>query len=90
MLEAFSDDYVPSTVPNDQAMATGGKTVTGKPTVSTGSDAAIATNASSDDSAAEKSAAPADALSQQQPVAAPQASAPVDASGSDDALAPAA
>ena len=85
-----SNDYVPSTVPNDQAMATGGKTVTGKPTVSTGSDAAIATNASSDDSAAEKSAAPADALSQQQPVAAPQASAPVDASGSDDALAPAA
>ena len=71
-------------------MATGGKTVTGKPTVSTGSDAAIATNASSDDSAAEKSAAPADVPSQQQPAAAPQAIAPVDASGSDEALAPAA
>ncbi|WP_248922421.1 hypothetical protein [Olsenella intestinalis] len=85
-----SNDYVPSTVPNDQAMATGGKTVTGKPTVSTGSDAATATNASSDDSAAEKSTAPADAPSQQQPAAAPQASAPVDASGSDEALAPAA
>ena len=85
-----SNDYVPSTVPNDQAMATGGKTVTGKPTVSTGSDAATATNASSDDSAAEKSMAPADAPSQQQPAAAPQASAPVDASGSDEALVPAA
>lgn len=89
-----SNDYVPSTVPNDQAMATGGKTVTGKPTVSTGSDAAPATNAapnaSSDDSAAEKSTAPAGAPSQQQPAAAPQVSAPVDASGSDEALAPAA
>ena len=85
-----SNDYVPSTVPNDQAMATGGKTVTGKPTVSTGSDAATATNASSDDSAAEKSTAPVDAPSQQQPAAAPQAIAPVDASGSDEALAPAA
>ena len=71
-------------------MATGGKTVTGKPAVSTGSDAATATNASSDDSAVEKSMAPADAPSQQQPAAAPQVSAPAVASGSDEALAPAA
>ena len=40
-------------------MATGDKTVAGKPTVSAGSDAATATNASSDDSGAEKSTAPA-------------------------------
>ena len=92
-----SNDYVPSTVPNDQAMATGGKTVTGKPTVSTGTDAAspAGTNsatpaAASDDSSAEKGTASADAATQQLLPAAPQASALVDASGSEEALAPAA
>jgi hypothetical protein len=92
-----SNDYVPSTVPNDQAMATGGKTVTGKPTVSVGTDAAspAGTNsatpaATSDDPSAEKSTASADAATQQLPPAAPQASAPADSSGSEEALAPAA